>query len=122
MANTRVNLYEKPALFSNHSHLCLSTSLVTIHEYNHNLDAVVRTHLTYVGSVGDDFVYAQNTSDLASGYALYVDENNGSYRLNEGGNTLVGLNGQIRNDYCRGSAITFIDETGHKITMTVAPK
>mgnify|MGYP003122054192 FL=1 len=121
-ANTRVNVNEKPKIFSKHSHLCLSTSLITIHEYNHNLDAVVRTHLTYIGSVGDDFVYAQDISNLSSGYVLHVDENNGNYRLNEGGNTLVGLNGQIRNDFCRGSAVTFIDETGHKVTMTVAPK
>ena len=122
VANNRVNMNEKKKVFSNHSHLCLSTSLITIHEYNHTLDAVVRTHLTYIGSVGDDFVYAQDTTNLSTGYVLYVNENSGSYSLNEGGNTLVGLNGSIRNDYCRGSAVKFIDETGHTITMTVAPK
>jgi hypothetical protein len=122
VANVQRGMRATTSSTSSSGYSCLSTNLLTIHEYNHTIDATVRTHLTYIGTVATDYVYAQDTSNLASGYVIYIDDVTGSFTLNQNGTTLTGLSGSLVSDYCRSNPIKFIDETGHTVTLTAAPK
>ena len=123
--NTIRSLQEEIASGVSTAHICLGTDILAIHEYNHTLATTRRTYLTFVGSLGENYVYAENTADLSSGFVAYISAVEGIFRLNEDGVRLEGIMGRMRSDACASDNITYNTIVGSEtqtVTLTAAHK
>lgn len=116
------SLYEEISMGSRGAHICLGTGTLTIHEYNETQDTVSRTHLLFIGSLHDSYVYAQDTNDLSSGLVAYINISKGLFHLNEDGAHLSGLIGRVGMDTCRSGTIPYVDGNSNTQILTAAPQ
>ncbi len=122
VAGARKSMYFDPQIAPGmYAHVCLHTSQLVYHEYNLSVDGVDRTDLTLIGGVGEEYIYAENVSDLASGIVVYINVLSNTFRMAEDGVQSKFLTGDLSTSQCRTANIVYIDGSEDEIELTIAP-
>lgn len=122
VAGARRGMYfEAPDMPGAYAHICLHDSQLVYHEYNTTLDGVDRVNIYLSGGVGEEYVYAENPSDLAAGIVVYINVMKNTFRVVEDGVQLDHTTGSLVSNKCKTANLVYVDAYESEIDLVIAP-
>lgn len=110
-----------PIIRGARSHVCLNAFDLVLHEYNVGDEGVAKTYLTFGGAVGQNYIYAEDVSDLSFGFVAHINVVKNTFHLVENGVINNLLRGDLLSTSCRTAEVVYIDATESEVALTIAP-